>query len=35
LRSLEEEVFEIKVDPEVLEKARLSLERMMRVPRDN
>jgi quinolinate synthase len=34
LRSLEEEVFEIRVDPDVLEKARLALERMMNVPRD-
>jgi quinolinate synthase len=34
LRSLEEEVFEIKVDPEVLQGARLALERMMNVPRD-
>jgi quinolinate synthase len=35
LRSLEEEVFEIKVDPDVAEGALLALERMMSVPRDN
>jgi quinolinate synthase len=35
LRSLEEEVFEIKVDPDVAEGALLALQRMMSVPRDN
>jgi quinolinate synthase len=34
LRSLEEEVFEIKVDADVLQNARLALERMMNIPRD-
>jgi quinolinate synthase len=33
-RALEEEVFEITVEPEVAEGARRSLERMMAVPRD-
>lgn len=35
LRSLEEEVFEVKVDPETIELARRALERMMSVPRDH
>jgi quinolinate synthase len=35
LRALEEEVHEILVDPDVLIKARLALDRMMSVPRDN
>lgn len=35
LRALEEEVFEIRVDPETIQGARLALERMMNVPRDN
>ena len=35
LRSLEEEVFEIKVDPDVAAAALLALQRMMSVPRDN
>ena len=35
LRSLEEEVFEIQVDSEVSKGARLALERMMSIPRDN
>ncbi len=34
LRSLEEEVFEIKVDPDVAAAAALALKRMMDVPRD-
>lgn len=34
LRSLEEEVFEIRVDQDVIQGARLALERMMSVPRD-
>lgn len=34
LRSLEEEVFEIKVDEDVRLKAKLALERMMQAPRD-
>ncbi len=34
MRSLEEEVFEIKVDADVLQNARLALERMMSIPRD-
>jgi quinolinate synthase len=34
LRSLEEEKFEIKVDDDVLQNARLALERMMNIPRD-
>lgn len=34
LRALEEEVFEIKVDVDVLQNARLALERMMNIPRD-
>jgi quinolinate synthase len=35
LRSLEEQVFEIKVDPDVAAGALLALQRMMDVPRDN
>lgn len=35
LRSLEEQVFEIKVDPETIVLARRALERMMSVPRDH
>ena len=35
LRSLEEEVFEIRVDPDTANQARLALERMMSIPRDN
>lgn len=35
LRALEEEVFEIRIDPETIQGARLALERMMNVPRDN
>ena len=35
LRSLEEEVFEIKVDPDVAKDALTALQRMMSVPRDN
>jgi quinolinate synthase len=35
LRSLEEEVFEIKVDPDVAKGALLALQRMMSVPRDH
>lgn len=35
LRSLEEEVFEITVDPDVALGARRALERMMAIPRDN
>ena len=35
LRSLEEEVFEIKVDEDVAKGALLALQRMMDVPRDN
>jgi quinolinate synthase len=35
LRSLEEEVFEIKVDPDVAQSALLALQRMMNVPRDH
>ena len=35
LRSLEEKVFEIKVDPDVAQGALLALQRMMSVPRDN
>jgi quinolinate synthase len=35
LRSLEEELFEIRVDPDVARNARLALERMMSIPRDN
>lgn len=35
LRSLEEEVFEINVDPDVMKDARRALERMMAIPRDN
>jgi quinolinate synthase len=35
LRSLEEGLFEINVDPDVMEGARKSLERMMAIPRDN
>jgi quinolinate synthase len=35
LRSLEEDVFEIKVDPDVAKDALLALQRMMDIPRDN
>lgn len=35
LRSLEEEVFEIKVDEDVRQKALLALQRMMEIPRDH
>jgi quinolinate synthase len=35
LRSLEEQVFEITVEPEIAAAALLSLQRMMSVPRDN
>jgi quinolinate synthase len=35
LRSLEEGVFEINVDPDVMNDARRALERMMAIPRDN
>ena len=35
LRSLEEEVFEITVEPDTANQARLALERMMSIPRDN
>jgi len=35
LRSLEEEVFEIKVDPDVARGALLALQRMMSIPRDH
>ena len=35
LRSLEEELFEIRVDPEVSIAARRALDRMMAIPRDN
>ena len=34
LRSLREDVFEIRVDPEIAARARTALERMMSVPRD-
>lgn len=34
LRSLEEEKFEIKVDDDVIQNARLALDRMMSIPRD-
>lgn len=33
-RSLNEEVFEIEVDPHIAEKARVAIERMLAVPRD-
>lgn len=35
LRSLEEELFEVTVDPDVREGALLALQRMMSIPRDN
>lgn len=35
LRALEEEVFEVRVDPETIVLARRALERMMSVPRDH
>ncbi len=35
LRSLEEEVFEVTVEPEISERARAAIERMLAVPRDN
>ena len=35
LRSIEEEVFEVKVDPETLVLARRALDRMMSIPRDH
>jgi quinolinate synthase len=35
LRSLKEEVFEIRIDPEVSIAARRALDRMMAIPRDN
>jgi quinolinate synthase len=35
LRSLEEEVFEIQVDPDDAKGALLALQRMMNVPRDH
>jgi quinolinate synthase len=35
LRSLEEAVFEIELDPEISKNAYLALERMMSIPRDN
>jgi quinolinate synthase len=34
-RSLVEDKFEIDVEPDVMEGARLALERMLAVPRDN
>jgi len=35
LRSLEEELFEVTVDPDVRERALIALQRMMSAPRDN
>jgi len=35
LRSMEEEVFEIQVDPEISKAALKALQRMMSIPRDN
>jgi quinolinate synthase len=34
-RALREDVFEVDVDPEIIERARLALDRMLAVPRDN